>query len=60
MGLHVFDDTSRSDRETSIRGGYEIPRFPMDIYRRINAIELALVVLIVFVAALMARGAWMF
>jgi putative membrane protein len=37
----------------------EIPRFPIDIYRRINAVELALVVVIVFVATLMARGAWM-
>jgi putative membrane protein len=36
------------------------PRFPIDIYRRINAAELALVVVIVFVAAFMARGTWLF
>jgi len=37
-----------------------VPQFPIDAYRRINAIELALVVAIVFVAAFMARGAWLF
>jgi putative membrane protein len=37
-----------------------LPSFPIDAYRRINAIELALVVAIVFVAAFMARGAWLF
>jgi putative membrane protein len=40
--------------------GMPVPRFPIDAYRRINAIELALVVAIVFVAAFMARGAWLF
>ena len=30
------------------------------LYRRINSAELALVVTIVFVAAFMARGAWLF
>lgn len=36
------------------------PAFPVETYRRINAAELALVVAIVFVAAFMARGAWLF
>jgi putative membrane protein len=36
------------------------PSFPIDRYRRINSLELGLVVTIVFVAALMARGAWLF
>jgi putative membrane protein len=37
-----------------------IPRFPVGAYRRINRAELGLVVTIVFVAAFMARGAWLF
>ena len=37
-----------------------LPSFSIDTYRRINAVEIALVVAIVFVAAFMARGAWMF
>jgi putative membrane protein len=37
-----------------------MPSFPVDVYRRINAVELALVVAIVFAAAFMARAAWMF
>jgi len=42
------------------RHGSALPGFPIGTYRRINAIELWLVVAIVFVAAFMARGAWMF
>ena len=42
------------------RRGAALPTFEIDTYRRINAIELSLVVAIVFVAAFMARGAWMF
>ena len=42
------------------RRGTAIPRFPVDLYRRINAAELGLVVTIVVVAAFMARGAWLF
>ncbi len=42
------------------RRGAEPPRFPVEVYRRINAAELALVIAIVFVAAFMARGAWLF
>jgi putative membrane protein len=37
-----------------------LPRFSVEAYRRINALELGLVVAIVFVAAFMARGAWLF
>ena len=36
------------------------PRFSVEALRRINAAELALVVAMVFVAAFMARGAWLF
>jgi putative membrane protein len=42
------------------RRGTALPRFPVEAYRRINAIEIALVVVIVFAAAFMARGAWLF
>jgi hypothetical protein len=37
-----------------------LPQFPIDVYRRINNAELALVVVIVFAAAFMARGTWLF
>ncbi len=37
-----------------------LPPFSIEAYRRINAVELALVVTIVFVAAFMVRGAWLF
>ena len=37
-----------------------LPRFNVQTYARINAVEVALVVTIVFVAAFMARGAWLF
>jgi hypothetical protein len=37
-----------------------VPPLALETYRRINALELALVVAIVFVAAFMARGAWLF
>jgi putative membrane protein len=44
----------------SARGrGKALPHFPVETYRRINAAETALVIVIVFVAAFMARGAWM-
>jgi hypothetical protein len=41
------------------RRGALLPRVPVGTYRRINAVETALVIVIVFVAAFMARGAWM-
>jgi len=37
-----------------------LPPFSVEVYRRINAAELGLVVTIVVVAAFMARGAWLF
>jgi len=37
-----------------------LPRFSIERYRRINSAEVVLVVAIVFVAAFMARGAWLF
>jgi putative membrane protein len=40
--------------------GAALPSFPIETYRRINATELTLVVLIVITAAFMARGAWLF
>lgn len=40
--------------------GEPMPQFPVERFRRINNIELALVVAIVFVAAFMARGAWLY
>jgi putative membrane protein len=36
------------------------PPFSIETFRRINAAEVALVITIVFVAAFMARGAWLF
>jgi hypothetical protein len=40
--------------------GTAMPPLPVAAYCRINAIELRLVVAIVFAAAFMARGAWLF
>jgi putative membrane protein len=40
--------------------GLAPPQFPVRVYRRINGAEFVLVVTIVFVAAFMARGVWMF
>jgi len=40
--------------------GTALPRFSAEAYRRINSAEVILVVTIVFVAAFMARGAWLF
>ena len=42
------------------RRGEALPRFSVPTFRRINSVEVALVVTIVFVAAFMARGAWLF
>jgi putative membrane protein len=36
------------------------PEFSVQTFRRINSVEVALIVCIVFVAAFMARGAWLF
>ena len=40
--------------------GLPLPRFSVEACRRINAVEAGLVVIIVFAAAFMARGAWLF
>jgi hypothetical protein len=42
------------------RRGIALPRFSVEAYRRINSAEIVLVVAIVFAAAFMARGAWLF
>jgi putative membrane protein len=42
------------------RRGTALPEFSVTTYRRINTAETALLVVIVLVAALMARGAWLF
>jgi putative membrane protein len=42
------------------RRGAPLPRFSIEAYRRINSAEIALVVAIVFAAAFMARGVWLF
>jgi putative membrane protein len=48
-------------RVRAARGhGTSLPRFSVGALRRINSAELALVVTIVFIAAFMARGAWLF
>jgi putative membrane protein len=41
------------------RRGTTLPQLQVEILRQINAAELALVVVIVLVAAFMARGAWL-
>jgi putative membrane protein len=40
--------------------GASLPRFSVVTFRRINQAEIVLVIAIVFVAAFMARGAWLF
>lgn len=42
------------------RRGAALPQFSVETFRLLNSIELALVVTIVFVAAFMARAAWLF
>ena len=45
---------------SALRRKASLPSFPVQVYRRINSVETTLVVAIVFVAAFMARGAWLF
>jgi len=48
-------------RVRAARGrGARLPGIPVETFRRINAAETALVIAIVFAAAFMARGAWLF
>jgi putative membrane protein len=42
------------------RRGIALPRFSVEACRRINSAEIVFVVAIVFAAAFMARGAWLF
>jgi putative membrane protein len=42
------------------RRGTALPHVPVEAFRRINAAEVSLVVVMVFAAAFMARGAWLF
>jgi putative membrane protein len=45
---------------SALRHRTPMPRFSVEAYRRINSIEVGFVVVIVFVASFMARGAWLF
>ncbi len=45
---------------TARRRRTALPRFSVEAFRRINTAEIVLVVAIVFAAAFMARGAWLF
>ena len=45
---------------TARRRSTALPRFSVEAFRRINTAEIVLVVAIVFAAAFMARGAWLF
>ena len=45
---------------SALRRKASLPSFSVQAYRRINSVETTLVVAIVFVAAFMARGAWLF
>jgi uncharacterized membrane protein len=48
-------------RVRAARGrGQPLPQLPLATFRRINAIEVALVITMVVIAAFMARGAWLF
>jgi putative membrane protein len=42
------------------RRGGALPPFPLAAFRRINAVEVALLVVILLIAPFMARGAWLF
>jgi putative membrane protein len=44
----------------ALKRGAALPQFSVDTFRKINSAETHLVVVIVFVAAFMARGAWLF
>ena len=55
-----LDDAGWTRLLVADNGGTALPRFSLVAYRRINAVEIALIVGIVFAAAFMARGAWLF
>ncbi len=60
FALEIAPMTTFIRVRTARKRGAAVPSFPLETFRRINATETALVVAIVFVAAFMARGAWLF
>ena len=60
FGLELAPMTTFIRVRAARRRGTPLPQFSIDTYRRINTAETALVLAIVFVAAFMARGAWLF
>jgi uncharacterized membrane protein len=60
FALEVMPMTTFIRVRAARKRGAALPRFSVDAYRRINSAEMHLVVVIVFVAAFMARGAWLF
>jgi len=60
FSLEVWPMTTFIGARRARQQGLPPPRFPVELYRRLNVIEVAVVVIIVFVAAFMARAAWMF
>ena len=60
FGLEMKPMTTFIRVRSALRRNAPLPQFPVEAFRRINALELGLVVAIVFMAAFMARGAWLF
>jgi putative membrane protein len=60
FALEVTPMTTFIRVRSATRRGTALPPFSVEMYRLINSAELVLVVTIVFVAAFMARGAWLF
>jgi uncharacterized membrane protein len=60
FALELVPMTTFMHVRSARRRGAALPRFSVEAYRRINAAEIVLVVAIVFAAAFMARGAWLF
>jgi putative membrane protein len=60
MALELAPMTTFIRVRVARRRGSPVPRFSVAAYSRINQAEMVLVVAMVFVAALMARGVWFF
>ena len=60
FALEVMPMTTFIRVRSARRRRAALPRFSVEAYRRINSAEVVLVVAIVFAAAFMARGAWLF
>jgi uncharacterized membrane protein len=60
FGLELTPMTTFIRVRTARRRGTALPRFSVAAYHRINTAEVVIVVAIVFIAAFMARGAWLF